>query len=258
LVGNDSVLNISSGNLIVSNIVFSGNWKIHISEHSSAEMQSVFINHAEVDIVRGGQFSARRLSASRRSGAASVLRIDANEAVVEISDSLFNDSSTGTLLHIVGDSNQVLLFTVTFLSTDPLSSQDLLSVYATGLTLALDRSNVTVLGCNFQWCGLGAVKLAGIGTALALHASHFLENTAVTTAGESGSGGVVDAAGPGLALSVVNCSIVGHWADTYGGGIASDDPRATIAGCWWKGPSLMRTRWGSPVARSTSKGCEGP
>ena len=232
LLGDRSVLNISSDRVLLESITFWGDWTIYISSSSSVELKTVVIDQANVEIRSGGRFFADHITVSRRSESLWALRICATGALVEIHHSSFGDNSTGSLLLIVGDSNRIMLYNTTFLSANPLSSPDLLSVFVIGLSLALNNSNVVVQLCSFQWCGWRALKLVGSLTALTLRESYFYENTAINSPGDNGSGGAVGAEGPALTLSVISCSMIGQWADTSGGGIAlvGDDGRLLVQG----------------------------
>ena len=222
LVGYNAVIYVSAIDVFLEHVTLLGDWKIFVAEFCSLHLSSVFIDHADLTILSGGKLFVDYLSVSRQSLSFSALRINATSAYIEINNSLFNDNNTGSFLEITGISNRIFLRNTSFLSMNPLLSPDQISVYVTGIFLALEYSDVTIMRAKFQWCGLRALKLTGSFTNLTLQDSDFYQNTGVSgiTLGDDGSGGAVGAVGLALRVTVVGCSMTGQWSDTSGGSVA--------------------------------------
>jgi hypothetical protein len=227
-----ATIRVSAPNVTLHHLTLVGDWQINIDAAGSLLLSSLHIDQARVRIRNGGELHATGLSVGRLSESDAALHIDATGATIRIDHSLFSDGLPGVLLAIRGDDTSVDLQNVTFESAEPLASPDLLSVYVAGLFLALNHSSATVAHSRFRWCGLGAIRLVGFASSLTVAASHFFQNSAVTSFGDDVGGGAIGASGPALSVAVVDCSIVGQWSDTGGGGVSlvGDDGRLHLRG----------------------------
>ena len=119
LTSEDSRIFVGNTNILISNLIFLGGWKIFVGENSSLTLRDIVLDQVSISIAKGASLSIEGLTASRSVGTYPAVEIFVSEAYIDVVDTLIQDDLDGTLLSISGDDSIIILRNTTVQAAQP-------------------------------------------------------------------------------------------------------------------------------------------
>ena len=211
LKSNDSKIFVSSTNIVLSGITFSGRWNLFVSRNSSLTLRDIAFDHAAITLAAGAAVTIDGLAASRSEGAYPALAISASHATVNIANALIQDDLSGVLLSISGDFANVSIKNVSILSWGNIFVPN----SSVGITVSGSHLLVDIFNSSIKFCGNGGVYVDGDASVITMNRVILFGNVASVT-----NGGGLSIIGRAQSLIMIQCQVVGNNALFDGAGIA--------------------------------------